>query len=553
MKIFTLTKMAAVSTFIALGASSATISAEVVNFGNLEPGIEYSWPQFATVQGVYTPKETGSVKFVYDTTIIDIYTSPDHNDDSKVSAEMSYTSAGKVMTYSELKAGTPYYVYLGFAMDAGSLIIYEGSSELKLVSTDPSIDPESPNYYGGKMSASSHYEMVVDFNFPITYSSVVLIAPDNSRVNVTAKTGTGTGTSIGCDISPAMMQMYKEGKIKEGDKVTLSIFQVTDASDNQNKFNGNGRCDIPFTVAAKPIELVEVIGAEKNSIENVFDSYYLPGDENALIKFVFDGPLSTEKTGVASMSYGNSDNLDVGVYYEDVTGVHDENTATFDFSGKRRRPIDMLPASTPETQPNGLGISFGNLYSSDGQRAYTGSKSNPNGYAFSFVINTLQYTIVGDFTPARGTTLTFGQPMEIWVMNGEKIKYDTIRFDYTEGGEAKYYDMPENEVKEESDPLSEGAMLYTFNIPTLPCDEGTPVTVRMTGIQCADGLDHSNDVFGDFKQATAGIADVSFSDSDILDVYDIAGVRVLSGVKREALSSLAKGIYVINGKKIVIR
>lgn len=550
MKIFTITKKVAASAFIALGLYAGSASAEVVNLGELQPNTEYSWPQYTTVTATYTPSVTGPVKFVYSTTALPMYTSADHNENSVVTGEHSYSDRGKVVSYQELKEGTKYYLYAPLVLDASTLTIYEGTQEITVMSTIPEVNPEAPGYFGGKLSASSNYEMVVNFNFPVTFGNVFLVAPDNTRVPVTAKS---SESSIGCDIAPAMMDLYRDEKIKEGDEVILRIFQVADATDSKNKYNGNGRCDVPFTVAAKPLELVEVIGANRSSVENPFNSFYLPGDENALVKFIFDGPLSTEKTGTANIAYGNSDNLEVGVYYENITAVHEDNTAVFDFSGKLRRPIDMLPASTPETQPEGIGIQFGNLFSPDGQRAYTGSKSNPTGFPLSFIINVLQYNVVGDFTPARGTSLTFGQPMEIWVMNGDKIKYDTIRFEYTEGGEQSYYDIPEDEVKAEADPYSENAMLFTFNIPTLPCDEGTPVVVRMTGLQCADGLDHSNDVFGEFKQATSGITDASFDTTDSFDVYDIAGVMVLSGANRGSLSSLAKGIYIINGKKFVIR
>ncbi|MDE7413485.1 MAG: hypothetical protein K2N05_06825 [Muribaculaceae bacterium] len=550
MNISTLTKTVAVSAFFFLGSYSAEVYAETVDLGSIQPGKEYSWPQFATVTGTYTPSETGPVKFEFSTTTLSLYSSADHSEASEVFGEHSYSDRGKIVTYKELQGGTTYYVFNAFSMDAGSMRVYEGTSEIKLTGTDPSINPEDPNYYGGKLSASMYYEMLVNFNFPVSIGNVFLVAPDNSRVQVAAKAGE---SSVGCDIGPAMMQLYHEEKIKEGDEVTLRIMQVADASDKNNKYNENGRCEINFTVAAKPLELVDVLGAKYNSVDNIMNSYYLPGDEDAQIKFVFDGPLSSDKMSVASIEYGNSDNIEVGMYYENIDGTHDGTTATYDFSGKRRRPIDMLPNSNSSTQPESIYVSCGNIYSPDGQRAYTGSKSNPTGYPMSFVINVLQYTVVGDFTPARGTELVFGSPMEIWVMNGDKIKYDAIRFDYKENGEDRFYDIPTDKVNAAPDEFSEGAMLYTFTIPTLNCDPDSDVFVSMKGLECADGLDHSNDIRGEFKAKVSGIENVVASGSETFDVYDIAGVRVLNNVKADVLSSLAKGIYVINGKKVVIR
>ncbi len=550
MNILLSTKIAALGAILTLGSTFNATANEIINLGTLEPGVEYSWPQYATVMGEYTPSKTGPVKFIYSTTQLGLYTTPDHNEDNKISGQFSYVDAGKLISYDNLQEGTTYYVYHSFTMDAGTMVIHEGASELELTSTIPSVNPEDPEHLD-KISASSTYEMVVNFNFPITIGNTFLVAPDNTRVAVSTKV---ESTSVGCDIAPAMMELYHDGKINEGDEVILRLLQVKDASDAENKYNGNGRCEITFKVAAKPLELVEVIGASRSAVDNEFCSYYLPGDEKSLIKFVFDGPLSTSNFGVGTIEYGARDNIEVGVYTEDVVATHDGDTAIFDFSGKRRRPIDMLPASDSSTQPDGLFISFGNLFSPDGQRAYTGSKSNPTGFPVSFMVKVLQYTVVGDFTPARGTELTFGNPMEIWVMNGDKIQYETIRFEFTQNGQPAYYDMPENEVTEEADPYSEGAMLYTFLIPELPCDEDTPVTVRMTGLICADGLDHSNDVYGDFTKASpSGVEGVAVNAADTFDVYDIAGVRVLKGADRNALSGLAKGIYLVNGKKIVIR
>lgn len=551
MNISTLTKTAALSAFIALGSYSAKAHAETVNLGALEPGKEYSWPQYATVQATYTPSVTGPVKFVYTQSApLGLFTTPDHKDGTEVYGDFSYGDNGQIKSYPELQAGTTYYIYSALTMDAGSLVIYEGNQQLTLLGTIPSTDPENKDYYGGKFSISRNYSVNVNFNFPVSVGNVNILAPDDSSQEVTSKV---YGGAVECDVAPALMLLYKTGSIKEGDEVTLRLFQVRDASDASNRYNGNGRCDITFTVAAKPVELVEVIGADPKSNENVFNSYYLPGDEAAIIKYVFDGPLSSEKNAVATIEYGNSDNIEVGVYSENVQASNEGNTAIFDFSGKIRRPIDMLPASDEKTQPEYIYVSFGNLFSLDGQRAYTGSKSNPSGYGMSFLINVLQYTVVGDFTPARGTEIKFEEPMEIWVMNGDKIRYDAIRFEYMQNGEQKYFDLPKDEVKETEDPYSEDARLYTFTVPTLPCDLNSNVIVRMTGVTCADGLDHSDDIYGEYTFGMSGIGEIGAPEAEALDVFDIAGVRVLSGADRDALTTLAKGIYIVNGKKVVIR
>ena len=42
--------------------------------------------------------------------------------------------------------------------------------------------------------------------------------------------------------------------------------------------------------------------------------------------------------------------------------------------------------------------------------------------------------------------------------------------------------------------------------------------------------------------------------SGVVDVYSVSGVRLRGGMNAErALDGLAKGIYVVNGKKVVVK
>lgn len=49
---------------------------------------------------------------------------------------------------------------------------------------------------------------------------------------------------------------------------------------------------------------------------------------------------------------------------------------------------------------------------------------------------------------------------------------------------------------------------------------------------------------------TGSVETVASADSSLVDVYDICGVKVLSKADRSALSTLPRGIYIVNGKKL---
>lgn len=527
-------------TCLAISGAAFVANADIIDLGVLEPGVTYEFPQYETVYGEYIPSVSGPVKFLYSTSPLTLYSSKDLSEQSLVSFTHSYVETGQMYTY-QLEAGETYYLYSALTMDAGTLKIQEGKMEVELIGV-------SPNLSDGEMfSVSSNYIIDLSFNTPVNIGNVLLIAGDE-KSRITAKT---ENTYVTCNVADAIMDFYNRGVLKKGDVMTLRVMNVTDAYDNENKYNDNGKLEVDFVMNAKPAQLIEVVNATMGLADNPFNSYYLTGDEAATISFVFDEELSTEKTPTASISYGNSDNIDVGMYKEDVIGKNEGNTADFDFSGKLRRPIDMLPASTAETQPEFLGIVFYDIYSADGQRVYTGSQSNPTGYSMSFKLNVVQYTIATDYTPGRGSILTPGSTMEIWVMNGAFISSSGINLSYVSNGEVATTTIPMADVKVEEDPLAPEDLIYTFTIPNINVDPDTKVTITFADVECGDGLDHSGELTAQFGFQTSGVGNIFSEIDDTMTVYNSAGICVMNNVPHTELDKLPKGLYIVNGKKIV--
>lgn len=524
------------------GVAFSASAAEDVNLGVLEPGVTYEFPQYSSVYGEYTPSVTGPVKIIYTCSPLTLCTSKTISDESKVDYTHSYSEMGQIASYQELKGGETYYL-LGYTMDAGSFVIQEGSTELKLVSVSPDLSE------GEYFSVSSNYVIDLAFNAPVNVGNVFLIVGDE-RESINA---TPSNSYLTCYVANAIMDFYNRGMLKKGDVMTLRVMNVTDAFDENNKYNGNGRLEVDFVMNSKPAQLVEVTNANVGFLENPFNSYYLTGNEAATISFIFDEELSTTNEPVATITYGNSDNLEVGVYNENVPGVNEGNTAEFNFSGKLRRPIDMLPASTPETQPDYLGIVFYDIYSADGQRVYTGMQTNPTGFSMSFKLNVIQYTIASDFTPGRDATLEPGTQMEIWVMNGAFISSNGIKISYISNGQAASVVIPMSEVIVEEDPVAQEDLIYTFTVPDINVDPDTKVTISFDDVECADGLDHSGDLSAEFGYHTTGVEGIISDSCDTVTVYNYAGIRLMNKVSRNELSKLPQGLYIVNGKKLKIK
>ncbi len=525
----------------AFAATSLTAqAADPCDLGVLVPGETYTFPQYTSVSGEYTPTTTGPVKILYSGNPLQVYTSADHDEASIVDGSYSYVDGKQLMSYSELLAGQTYYLYSSFTMMESTLTITEGVAPLEVISVSPSLGE------GEYFSASKNYTVTVGFNAPITVGNSLLVAGEQEfRVSNRA-----SGPYVTCDVASVIMDLYHNGSANKGDVVTLRLVNVADNSDSSNIYGENGQVDVDFVLAAKPAELLSVTNADMTNAENPFLSYYKKGDERGIFTFEFDSPVSADNA-VARLTYGSPDSEDLTIYMEELTGVADGNTVSFDFTGKLRRPIDMLPGSTADTQPSALSIAFISMYSEDGQWVYTGNSTNPSGFALSFAISTLQYTIAADFTPGRGSNLEAGKEMEIWVMNGIYMETSGVRFDYMSAGNPSSVTVLVSDITVEKDGTTD--MLYTFKIPEMNADAGSVVTLTFTDLEFADGVDHSNELTAEFVGSTSGVADVETDGNNVVTVYNSTGVCVLNKADRSTLNSLPKGLYVVNGKKVMIK
>lgn len=533
-----------VSALTVAASASSAYAKEVVDLGDLQPGVTYEFPGYQEVIGKYTPQNSGTVRMTYfNCTPLTFYTDESYSDESEMHGEFNYTGDGNQMvTYENLQAGTTYYLHQGFTWSSGSFQITEGSAPLSVQATSPSQDQV--------FSASRDYRIEVSFNSPVTAGAAYIIVGDQRQ----RVAGTVYGNTLSYDVYEAVMSMYRGGYLKEGDEITLRVMQVADKSNPENLYDVTGKCEVSFKVAAKPAELIETRGYSTSSYANPLNSYYFAGDEAALMQLVFDQSLDPTKHPVANITYGNPDNLDLGIYTETIVGYIDDNVAKFDFSGKRRRTMDMLPGADASQQPSSLYVAYSGLYTKDGQNAYTGMLSNPYSFSASYSVNNLLYTIAADFTPARGSVLTSGAPAEIWVMNGAYLQFDNIYIDYVEDGEDKYVRVPKTSITISDDPESATGFdkLYNFTVPEFKADPETDIKMYFSNVKCADGLDHSADVEANYKSSTSGLDSI---DAAALtgDVYDITGKLVLRNAARSDLNTLDKGIYIFNGKKIAIK
>lgn len=533
-------------------ASSASAVAETLDFGEMETGKVYSFQKGDEVMARFTSESGGSVKFVFTGKEITAYKDAAHTEPN-YNSTFSYGPDGERFRVYQLSQGEVLHFYSSATatINSGTIMAAAKPETVNLVSTSPSLNPGDNNYMGDKFSVSTHYRMSFFFDETVVATSATLRFPDKSYVSIPMRAD-GTA-SIETTVNEQVMDAYRQGKIADGDTVRIRIVGIRSSAYEDVRYGTNGRLEVAFAVDAKPVELVGSTNLPSTGMSEML-SYYLPGDENGIITLEFDGPVSTQNAPTARINYGNPEDLEHPVYIEDVPVKVDGNRIIADLTGKRRRIVDMIPGIDLSSANTSLALTFGNIYSESGQRAYTGSLSSFSYFSYGYPIKSVEYVLASDFTPARGSKVRKGDEVEIWVMNGSKAAFGGLRIAYVKDGSASELVIPAESMSVVSDPESADDSIITFSMPDLAADEGSALALSLHDAYYADGLAHDDDVKGNYLWTNqASVESVEDFSDGRADVFSVTGVRVLSGANLSDLRSLPAGLYIFNGRKIVVK
>lgn len=511
-------------------ASVSANAATSVDFGEMQPDTEYEYQAMVPVMGYYTPTESGIMRCYSTGDVIAPYSDAAHQTDM-TSINSYYGSNGeKVRIYNVIKDETVYF-YSSLPLDGGKFRFSLGNESIEIASVSPAAN-------GTPVSLSTNYNATIAFSIPIKCTKCTLALEDES-VEITPVVN---DAYITINWFNTIRQWYNQGKINDGDIIKLTITGLRDANDSSNRpdfGDGVGKLVLYFTMAAKPAELVSESGTPNSGVAD-FLTYYLPGSDDGIVSLTFSDMLDPDCTPVAEISYGDPDNIELGMYIENPPVRVEDKTVSVNLQGVTRFPDEMVPGLP--AQPY-ISLRISSIKSADGQYVLTGYSSSPYSFGYSYNLKSVVYSIAADWIPAAGSSLKSGEEMEIWVLNGQKIKFDSVEFSFVKDGAlAKAY-VPYSDIKVENDTDSSDALLYYLSAPSIDADPDSEITVTFSGLECADGLDHSSDIFAKYKSDASAVDAIGVDVTG--DVYiDLLGQRVLAP---------CNGIFIRNGKKIVVK
>lgn len=529
--------------FIIISAPSAVI-AQVVDLGELQNGVPTPYPgDFKEIQATFTALETGPLRMTCSGTAFNAYSDSAHT--KELTGEFGYVNNQSMRVY-KVNKGDRIYLYNFFSMDAGEITVVNGTIPVKLHNTRPSTDSASEDYYGGKFSISTNYIVQFNFNVPVKISGARMLVGGKS----TSLSADAAGSTVEVTVHTGIIDKYRSGEIKEGDTVRIEVLDVREKDNESNIYGTDGTASVEYVMHARPTELVSSENTPNaNGLPRML-SYYMADNDAARLRFTFSGPMSSAegKTAIGRLTYGNIDIIEAGMYVEEIPATVDGNTVTVDLSGKRRRPEDMLPLLAEADRLPYIAFQLRNMYDANGQRIYTGVRSNPVSLSYSFGVETLQYNIASDYTPAVGQTLAQGDAMEIYIMGGEKLIFDGVEFSYTDTeGKPATVIVGKDQLNVAPDKDFPTDILITLTVPALPGISGQDVAVSLAGMVCADGLDHSADIQASFGYSgESGVEGVAVDTRDSR-IYNAQGQLMPEGTQ------LPAGLYIGKGRKFMVK
>ncbi|MDE6340969.1 MAG: hypothetical protein K2K93_01500 [Muribaculaceae bacterium] len=516
----------------AVAAATSSISAQTMtDWGEIMSGTVYEYEAKTPVAGFYVASSTGQIRCYSTGAPINAYSDAEHNVPIE-SADSYYGPEGeKVRLYPTVQGETIYF-YNNYPLDGGTFRLADGTEEI----TMPTISPAPGN---GEISMSEDYSLLLVFNIPVKISKCKMESGSASAEMPL----TITHSSVAVNWHSTLMDWYETGKIKGGDVMTLTFTGIRDEYDSLNRpdyGDGLGKLILRFTLAAEPARLTEQYQTPQSGTAD-FLSYYLPDGDEGVVRLVFNRELQPDCEPEVILQYGDPDNLELGLYIENPPVSVSGHAVEVDLRGVKRLPEEMVPGLA--VQPT-ISLRISGIKSNDGQYVLTGNVASPYTFEYIYSFRTLSYSIAADWYPLPGSELKGGENMEIWVLNGNRIKFDSVDFTFMKNLEYQNFSIPYQQLSSYPDPDYPEAMIFNLTAPELDADSNSDIAVSFGGLQCADGLDHTQDIYVRYRSGSTGVTEAAAESDDTGAWYDING--------RPAARD-SRGILIHNGKKTISR
>lgn len=420
------------------------------------------------------------------------------------SASFYENAQGYVM---KVKAGDVIYFMRPFCMN-DSRVWFEMQSQSLSFTSSPAV--------GQRLVPTGRAQLELDFNMPVVTSGGTMTC-SGQTVNLEAQ---GGNLYLLYEIKDIVMRWIDSG-ITPGTAIDVKLRDVHAVVDDNIKYGSDGSISLRFLLPDKPGVLLS------NTIENLtFKSYWLPDDEEGLLRMTFSKPVSKTNPGYLSIIYGNAEAMDINQLT--IDGKADGNSVVYDLRDLHLRPKDLLESGN--VYPS-IMLRPGGVYDADGDLMYSPGIGTLASWTFDIPYIYLigkPYWEVTDENENDILCLDKGDGVLLYVYYYNVMKSDGILLTF---GDGKSVIVPLSDVEVNWEANGTTAELY-FEIPEVQ-NASNSVTISFANLRLLSGEEYDGSLSQTFDWTPSiqtGL-DALHADDTARPAYDLQGRRVHSAHK----------------------
>lgn len=476
------------------------------------------------------------------------------------STDRAFTEATKVMLnkqadnegnfyFWEVEKGKTYYFSTSVLTDPVEIKVRYGTG-------DPGILIEA-NYEDNSLYSVTGRDLELTVDRQVSVAKyVVIYGDDNIEEEIPAdyiQANYAMSYYITIMLGGLTDYLMDGGKITYGDKFTIRLEGIADANDPSTIYGEDGVIQRTFTLGEKPATVTNISPASGSEMY----TYYPTDGEDGVVTFTFSDPLDeTAEDVTCKVAYGD---MEAGSYAElTVPFAISGNTVTVDLRGITFPENVAGGRGGSSLQQTNISITIRNLKTVDGREVQTNSEGSGISAvvaSYRIVKQEIQYAVFWD--PDQSNTLIFRENDHVTCYITQPIHFDGVTMTYWNGSGRELSktltleDNPEYLTYGYDEDMGAYAIYISLNGVSF-YNQGVTISLNNASLMNGDEIQVSTHYEG---SRTSGIdAVVTGGDADaVVKVYAVDGTFVKEGAAGTVLQGLPKGLYIVGGKKVVVK
>lgn len=476
------------------------------------------------------------------------------------STDRAFTEATKVMLnkqadsegnfyFWEVEKGKTYYFSTSVLTDPVEIKVRYGTG-------DPGILIEA-NYEDNSLYSVTGRDLELTVDRQVSVAKyVVIYGDDNIEEEIPAdyiQANYAMSYYITIMLGGLTDYLMDGGKITYGDKFTIRLEGIADANDPSTIYGEDGVIQRTFTLGEKPATVTNISPASGSEMY----TYYPTDGEDGVVTFTFSDLLDeTAEDVTCKVVYGD---MEAGSYAElTVPFAISGNTVTVDLRGITFPENVAGGRGGSSLQQTNISITIRNLRTVDGREVQTNSEGSGISAvvaSYRIVKQEIQYAVFWD--PDQSNTLIFRENDHVTCYITQPIHFDGVTMTYWNGSGRELSktltleDNPEYLTYGYDEDMGAYAIYISLNGVSF-YNQGVTISLNNASLMNGDAIQVSTHYEG---SRTSGIdAVVTGGDADaVVKVYAIDGTFVKEDAAGTVLQGLPKGLYIVGGKKVVVK